>query len=189
MNARCIRCGEDHEVTVCERMEEADPTCANCGENHRATAKACKKRTEFIEIRKRASTRNQPKRTNAAPPTLDERNFPAITRQRNNIPNLPPLQPQQRLAAAANSVSLQTPRLQAAPAPAPGTNAWSQPPPGFRRGQDNSKVSDSPPPQDAPLYQSEQLVPIFEEMAVRLRGCKTRYDQIYTLGMLLIQYG
>ncbi|XP_062533682.1 uncharacterized protein LOC134202680 isoform X2 [Armigeres subalbatus] len=41
-------------------MEEADPKCANCGEKHRATTKACPKRAEFCEVRKKASTKNRP---------------------------------------------------------------------------------------------------------------------------------
>ena len=62
--------------------------------------------------------------------------------------------------------------------------------PDFIGANPTLKEATHSPPQDADsLYQSEQLLPIFQDMAVRLRGCKTRYDQIYTLGMLLIQYG
>jgi len=181
MNARCNKCGEDHHIEQCERMEEADPKCANCGENHRATTKVCAKRTEYIEIRNTAATKNQPQRRTAPPPAFNDQNFPALSRPRREIPVLPPLQPQRRLAAAA--ASSQHPGAQAPSAPS--TSQWS-PPPGFRR--DPIIGANIPPQEQELLYKSDQLLPIFEDMAVRMRSCKTKYDQIYTLGMLLIQY-
>ncbi|XP_065077191.1 uncharacterized protein LOC135700589 [Ochlerotatus camptorhynchus] len=65
MISRCIKCGKQYKTDACDRLDEADPICANCGADHKATTKAYPKRTEYIEIRKKASTRNQPgRRTN-----------------------------------------------------------------------------------------------------------------------------
>lgn len=176
MNARCIRCGEAHGITECERMEEADPKCANCGENHRATFKACKKRAEFVDIRNRASTRSQPNRRTAHTGT----DQPAAYRSRSSIPNFPPLQPNQRSRTTAASA---TPQAPTAP-----TTSQSTSPPGFCWGQQRNDSAPPPPQEETSLYTAEELLPIFETMAARMRSCKTKYDQVYTLGMLLIQY-
>lgn len=42
---------------------------------------------------------------------------------------------------------------------------------------------------DPPLYTPEQLVPIFTQLATRLRECKARFSQIFTLGMFVIENG
>lgn len=58
-------------------------------------------------------------------------------------------------------------------------------PPGFRKQQ-----GEALPAEDAlPPYTSEQLVPIYKELVARLRSCKTRIDQIYALGLFVIENG
>lgn len=163
MLQRCNKCGELHPTDECDKMEAADPKCANCGEKHRATTKDCPKCAEFVEIRKRTSTKNQPMRRAVPPPALNERNFPAITPPRRPIPVLPPLQPHKRLTAAAGSVPSATPN-------------------GFRRQDKDGQGQDEPllAERDPPFYTSEQLVSIFTQLASRLRGCKTRFDQVFT---------
>lgn len=179
MASRCSTCGGNHQNEACDQMEESQPKCANCGEKHRATDKNCPKRAEFLVIRQRASTKNQPRKT-VAPPPLTSAHFPQIPKPQRSIPVLPPLQPQQRLVAAAASVPSKAQCSQAPP-----INQWHQPPPGFRR-QDNAPL---PPEDAAPLYSSEQLAPIFSDLVARLRSCKSRFDQIYTLGLFVIENG
>ncbi|EAT38382.1 AAEL009717-PA [Aedes aegypti] len=58
-------------------------------------------------------------------------------------------------------------------------------PPGFRKQQ-----GEALPAEDAlPPYTSDQLVPIYKELVARLRSCKTRIDQIYALGLFVIENG
>ncbi|XP_065081589.1 uncharacterized protein LOC135704090 [Ochlerotatus camptorhynchus] len=81
-----------HGVTQCSNcllfgLDEANPICANCGADHKATSKACPKRTEYFEIRKKASTRNQPGRKKV--PEINDQNFPPIPRRPITV--LPPL--------------------------------------------------------------------------------------------------
>ncbi|XP_065091907.1 uncharacterized protein LOC135712779 [Ochlerotatus camptorhynchus] len=53
MVSRCIKCGKQHKTDACNILDEADPICANFGAAHKATSKACPKRAEYIEIRKK----------------------------------------------------------------------------------------------------------------------------------------
>ncbi|XP_065085135.1 uncharacterized protein LOC135707266 [Ochlerotatus camptorhynchus] len=103
MAHHCNEYGKQHAPEECERMENADPQCANYGTAHRATSKSCPKRTEFMEIRNRASMQNQPGHKKV--PACKEQNFPAIS-QRRPIPILPPLPLNNSLAAAAAATSV-----------------------------------------------------------------------------------
>ncbi|XP_062538725.1 uncharacterized protein LOC134207001 [Armigeres subalbatus] len=117
----------------------------------------------------------------SSPPLLDERNFPTIPLTRLPIPLLPP--PQKRLTAAGASVPPEVKPSKATSSPS--TSEWSPlPPPRFREQQDEHPL---PPEDSAPLYTPKQLAPIFSQLATRLRSCKSRFDQIYTLGLFVIQ--
>lgn len=188
MATRCERCGEEnHGLGECKKIEEAEPTCANCKQNHLATAKICVKRAAFLEIRKRASTKDHLKKKTGPPPApaRDGKNYPELHPPRRGVPNLPPLQAQQRLKAVAASVGSQAPSPQAPPA---STSNQGLPPlpPGFQQPQDNEPL---PPEDAAPLYTSKELASLFNEFVAILRSCKTRLDQVHRLGLFAIEHG
>lgn len=168
MAPRCAKCGgDDHNIEGCMRVAfekefpdtKMESKCSNCGGPHQASSKDCLKRKEFIEIRKKARTKNQPR---SHPPALDILNFPELTSG----------------PAASRSN----------PKPKSSNNPWlpPPPPPGFRRQQ---QEGESLPEEGSPLYTMEQLVPIFHQLADRLRCCKTRYEQICALGLFILENG
>lgn len=167
---RCTVCGENHSTDKCVHvaMEKVDPVqykvepkCANCGDKHQSTAKDCPKRAEFIQIRKKASIKNQPNRR--GPPALNDQNWPELSSQPKS--------------AQATTISYQAPPM--------ATNRWPPPPP---PGLQRQPVSETGRPEEAaPLYSAAQLVPIYEKLFARLRECKTRTDQIYALGLFAIE--
>lgn len=175
MAIRCLRCGISHEENSCQLLKSADPVCANCGDAHLATSKDCPKRAEFIAIRKKASTSKQPGRRRT--PQSNETNVPPVFNRRP-IPVLAPLPLPNRSAAPV------APKPTGFPPSSQKTYAeasTSRPtPPGFSGQRDEEQ---------AELYSSEQLLPIFSQMAESLKNCRSKYDQIYTLGLFLIQYG
>lgn len=159
MGRRCIDCGEHHTADRCN-MEP--PKCANCEGGHLASSKECPKRAEFIAMRKKSAINNQPKRRKAAP-VLNEANFPALQPQR----------PALGAVSAPSSEARQTPPSQ-----------WPANPPGFQR----QATSEPLPEEDgSTLFTAEQLVTIFHQLVARLRGCKSRIDQIYALGLFVIE--
>lgn len=89
--------------------EEVEPKCVNCGQNHRATTRSCPKRAEFILIRKKASTGNQPGCPRKQASANIEEQHPLL-QPRRMIPVLQPLplnQPR-RGCPAANTTQLAT---------------------------------------------------------------------------------
>lgn len=157
MARRCVDCGGYHTENRCNNNE---PKCANCEGGHLASSKACPKHAEFIAIRKKASTSNQPKRRNA-PPAFTEANFPVLD----------PVRPAMNAGMA--------------PGPEPrSTPTWATAPPGLQQQQETEPAPDKDP---KALFTPEQLAPIFNKLVARLRGCKSRIDQIYALGLFVIE--
>lgn len=80
MNPRCNNCAQPHVTEECSIVNPEAYKCANCGDQHRANERVCVKRSDYISIRKQASTRNQPgRRVNNPPPVTI-----------STYPNLPP---------------------------------------------------------------------------------------------------
>ncbi|XP_065077328.1 uncharacterized protein LOC135700677 [Ochlerotatus camptorhynchus] len=79
---------------------------------HKVTSKACPKRFEYIEIRKKASTRNQPGRKKV--PEMNDQNFPPVPRRPITV--LSPLPLNQRLAAARSTATATQAQTSGAPA-------------------------------------------------------------------------
>ena len=178
MASRCIKCGQTHAPDACQLMETADPVCANCGADHKATSRTCPKRAEFIEIRKRASTNNQPGRRKVPVPVNNEQNFPVIA-SRRAIPVLPPLPLNNRLTTsfadvAASSRSSPPPGLPGLTTPATGMK--------FTRTDAEENNADS-------LLTTEEFVHLLAEAFVALRTCKTRAEQLQAAVSILTKYG
>lgn len=171
MAPKCPKCAGPHCEVDCEAEmdDETAVKCVNCGNNHPASDKACPKRAEFMLIRKKASTRNQPNRSNRGKSlTNDDENFPEIPRR--PIPVLEPL-------------------------PLPGKNPAGKPP-GTPKppppGWGNPGGSKQQPLQQQPeekLFSKDELLDIFDVMIEKMCRCRTRVEQLRTLGRFIIQYG
>lgn len=191
MVSRCIKCGKTHVPGACVLLDEADPVCANCGADHEATNKNCPKRAEFIAIRKRASTQNQP--GHKKPPVVNVLNFPAIPKPRP-IPLLPPLVPNNRLAAAAAAASAMS--TAGNPNPPPNSRDQAKPeaaasthPPGLSGNRHGSPPCTFGSPVDDTPFSAEVLVLLVSETFIILQTCRTRTEQIQAVTSLLTKYG
>lgn len=189
MHPRCGKCAERHSTDDCQHMEEgSDPKCANCGANHEGNSRNCPKRAEYMDIRKKASSRNQRGRERRPPPPMTEQHFPSL---RYNVPNLPPLQPNQRQATRPPPPSVQPRLAAAAAAPTkPSTTAWGSPgpsvsPPGW--GNIENKL---PPTSDVDdeLYTPEQMMEFVRNMYRALHGCRSKEQQLEASTMVLLNF-
>ncbi|XP_055614932.1 uncharacterized protein LOC129761241 [Toxorhynchites rutilus septentrionalis] len=93
MQARCGKCAGNHSMASCGLADDQKSKCANCDGEHQASNRSCPKRAEFVTIRQKATTSNQPSRRkrNVRPlPITSDAEYPAF-QQRHQVPNLHPL--------------------------------------------------------------------------------------------------
>lgn len=159
MAPRCNVCGQNHITSSCPVEGAAAFKCANCDAPHQASDKQCPKREAYKQIRKQASSSNQPGRQVRAPvfkqddfPPLDPRN----TRPQSQHPHHP--------------------------GTVPAGGQWSSPP-GFRSATPAGNTA------AADLFSAEELMGIFISMSGALRQCRTKPEQIQVLGTFIIRYG
>lgn len=192
MTPRCDKCAGAHETATCVQPDDMDPKCTNCEANHRATNRACPKRAEFVRIRQKATSSNQPGRQRAdrAPPASNERNFPAL-QSRRQAPNLAPLPLNRRVSAgtpvgsptnqAASNRNTVQHRLTAAAAQS-SQDSSSTPGLSYARVVSGDNSDDTP-------FTSEELVTLVAEVIVILRTCRTRAEQLHAALSLVSKYG
>ena len=196
MLSRCGKCAEQHATEECQQMDEGTALkCVNCGGNHEGSNRTCPKRAEFIEIRRRASTRTQLGRQRRPPPPMTDEHFPVL---RHQVPNLPPLQPNRRQTHPLTSVghqSLVQPRLAAAAAELPaqpaGPSAWANPrstttPPGW--GNTGVSAPINQPSKDGDLYTMEQMAEYVRDLLRQMRTCRTREEQLNGATMVVLNF-
>lgn len=188
MKPRCGKCAGGHLTSACQPMEEEiPPKCVNCGAEHEGSSRACPKRAEFLEIRKRASAKNQRgrnRRDPPPPPLAYEENFP---RYRHTVPNLKPLephrQPNRTQPPAPDRPSVQ-PRLAAAAATA---SASYSPPPGWgnheRRSPTPTDWQDDDPP-----YPVEVMIELGVSMLKALRRGRNRDEQLDAMAATIVAF-
>lgn len=175
LKPRCNICARPHITSDCPHDEVAAYKCANCGGGHLASDKVCPKREAYKQIRKEASTRNLPGRRAPDDRQLFQQDdFPALhhssnQRQQNYVAPSWPRRPN----PAAPPLAPQHPTVPQVSETAPSLV-----------GENGEFV-----PQDGPLYGPEELVRIFLDMADKLKRCRSRHEQVQTLGVFLIQYG
>lgn len=102
--ARCVKCGENHESKTCIKVKETPATCCNCGGPHPASYRGCSKFPKWIKNQQHSSSQNQPRKftTNhnfawgkpihtqqPAPSTLNDQNFPKLESNRHFNRNEP----------------------------------------------------------------------------------------------------
>lgn len=185
MQPRCGKCAGPHTTQSCDSMEEGtDPKCANCGDKHEGNNRACPKRAEFLEIRRKASTKQQRGRERPPPPPATEEHFPRLPYK---VPNLPPVNVNRHRETQPTS-SVQHRLVAAATAP-PERNRI--PPPGWGNlGQD---VPTAHPMDDGSLYPPEVVTELTMSLFERLGSCRSKREQINAVTMtvqsFLAKYG
>uniref|UniRef100_A0A8D8K472 (northern house mosquito) hypothetical protein n=1 Tax=Culex pipiens TaxID=7175 RepID=A0A8D8K472_CULPI len=153
---------------ACNTINESiEAKCFNCGGDHSTKNRICPKRAEFVKIRQQATTRHQPNRRKT-PPAYTDVDFPALASPGAGsirvVPNLQPLPLNQRQRVAENTT-----------------------PPGFsQQPRENQPTSTGEGSSD--LFSPQELLNIFIEMTTTLRGCKTRQEQVRTLGAFILKY-
>lgn len=178
MRPRCGKCAGEHSTDSCAPMQEGtSPKCVNCGDTHEGNNRACPKRAEYIEIRRKASAKNQRGRVRPPPPPVTEGHFPPlppVVPTRNPSNHQPVSQVQQRLAAAASAVPEQ-----------------NRTPPGW--GNQGRSAPTAHPLDDGTLYPPEVVTELAMCLFERLGACRSKREQINAVTMtvqtFLIKYG
>lgn len=179
LKSRCNSCGGSHGSDSCPNKEASAKRCANCSGAHSATDRSCPKRAEYIRIRQKATTSNQPGRKPTKPtpavPALSPLNFPPLPGVNPTVPGLPtkdfPSLPDRTkpLGNGTNKGGLD-PRAQA--------GSYAKPP--------APEVGQDPPGE---LYSMAEIWAIHQEYSMRLRQCKNHHDQMDVVGYMLCKYG
>lgn len=180
----CIRCGESHKSIDCPllsiinpetkaverltRIDDAKLKCGLCGQNHAANFSKCEKRKEFIDRRNKFNTKMQKKSKSStqvgfkAAPELAQFNFPQINRSKRN--------------GDAWTNFLEEPySIQ--------QNAHSS-----RQNQGSQQNRQQASANDDDLFDANELLSIFRELMSTLKTAKTRDEQIFALGQLVIKH-
>lgn len=78
--ARCVRCGGEHDSSVCTKSKEAHPTCANCGGKHPANYRGCQVHKQLQQVRRSPISRNNQGARNmqANVPTPSTSSYPEL---------------------------------------------------------------------------------------------------------------
>ncbi|KAG8231440.1 hypothetical protein J437_LFUL000157 [Ladona fulva] len=80
MNFRCVKCGQSHPSSECQRSITAAPTCANCKGSHPANYRGCqayKSIKERLAKLKKAAKQASGK-PNVQPPPVNSTTFPTL---------------------------------------------------------------------------------------------------------------
>lgn len=198
LKPRCNICAHPHLSSDCLHEEVVAFKCVNCGGAHKASDKICPKREHYKQIRKDAATRNLPGRRAPDDRQLfSQEDFPAIhpaINQHQQQP-VPPSWPRQGVANAASDTRHRPSVNHHQHRPAPSWNGHSQrstspkAPPRSTEPQVSANTPSGATDESPPLYSPEELVRIFLDMSDKLKRCRSRHEQVETLGVFLIQYG
>lgn len=175
LKPRCNLCSQGHLTDSCPSKDAEEIVqeikCVNCGGAHRSTDRACPKREEFKNIRKQASTFNQPGRRRDRVPPPDPEEFPALCPGSQTRPA------RWQIPAGERSQSHRAPSAER--------------PPGFQRIPHQDVPSDETRSANAAplLYTAADLQHILNEMCDKLQQCSTRLEQVRLIGNLVLTYG
>ncbi|XP_058827367.1 uncharacterized protein LOC131687306 [Topomyia yanbarensis] len=185
---RCGYCGQRHASIDCLVEGAIEYRCANCDGKHRGSDRSCPKREEYKNIRKKASTQGQAGKTRQEVPVFSASNFPELVPRRpgSETPPIGPPTNRREPTSACLGPNTTHPGPSASRPMAPTSSPWALPP---HFSQDGGHPTSSPDQHSSPLFTAEQLMGIFTEMCGKLQQCRTRQDQIYVLGLLVISYG
>lgn len=195
LKSRCNICAQGHPTDSCPVEGAVAYKCVNCGGAHRSSDRNCPKRDEYKQIRKQASTTNQPGRKRDREPLFDPEDFPdlcpgnriqpdATAHQNRWLPPPTHSQAAQRRFLPPNRQQDHRPQAQRTTSP--------ECPPGFRRpsqpcdqtSREHCSAEGSPR-----LYTAADLQHILNEMCDKLQQCNTRLEQVRVIGNLVLTYG
>ncbi|XP_055633829.1 uncharacterized protein LOC129774159 [Toxorhynchites rutilus septentrionalis] len=178
--------------TNCQRFGHVDDSvlkCVNCGGDHGTSNRACPKRAEFISIRLKATTSNQPgrKRNVRTPPINSEAEFPAL-QHRRQVTDLAPLplnnQRSSNFTPANSSNLTDTLRRSAQPRLAAAAAQPMQrysPAPTLSYADVASGISSD-------MFTSQELLTLVSEVIIIMRTCKTQTEQLQAVLSLIKKY-
>lgn len=177
LKPRCNNCAGNHDTGNCP-SKEGEKRCANCSGTHQATDRSCPKRAEYLNIRRQATTKNQPGRkapkSEPPVPVMTTHNFPPLPKIPAPAGTSTPVGRPLAAKPEPNQQRRLDPRLRAA------TNAPTPPPP---------PSDPSPDETSKPLFSSAECWAIFTEFSARLKQCKTRAEQVDVIGYMVCYYG
>lgn len=78
---RCVRCGQNHESSTCNKTRETPATCANCQGDHPANYRGCQ---TLRDLRAKRNTGNHIHQR-VTPPSLNLKNFPPVPKPSRSI--------------------------------------------------------------------------------------------------------
>lgn len=97
---RCVRCGQKHESTSCQKTRETPAKCANCEGDHPANYRGCRTLKELRAIRSwRTQPHPRPVLTQLTPPPMGLQDFPTLPQHQQQPPphqSRPSVGPQQQ---------------------------------------------------------------------------------------------
>ncbi|KAK9505318.1 hypothetical protein O3M35_009402 [Rhynocoris fuscipes] len=122
---RCVRCGQLHPSSACQKPREDPPTCALCQGNHPANYKGCITHKELQRLRKRNFMNKNPGYQHTPAPSVTQANFPPL-----QSPHQPSStqQPQANITSSHHHPNLSTfATVAGSPAPQPAFTPSSSP--------------------------------------------------------------
>lgn len=84
--AKCLKCGQDHDSRNCTKPREEEPTCANCGENHLANSKHCTSYQNYLSKRKKKKPPLPQPKYNQQNQSFDIDEFPILPNSSDSTP-------------------------------------------------------------------------------------------------------
>ena len=153
------------KTSDCSNGDSAVKKCANCGQNHPASSIQCPKRQEYINIRDKIRNKNLVTRKNVQF-QLDRNNFPSLNISTNNTNNF------------GNQPNLRN-----------NTNNFENINPSYSEiSEQNTNSANSPQNSNQTIYNSSDLLKIFDEMIEKLSNCTNKKDQIRILWEITSKY-
>lgn len=76
----CLKCGEEHDTTVCKKPNNVPAVCANCGGDHPANFKRCR---YYLNVLSSRSPQSIPKPVSAPTPGFNNAQFPLLNNRQS----------------------------------------------------------------------------------------------------------
>lgn len=162
MKPKCNYCKVDHDGMDCPLKEdETKHVCSNCNGNHPTNSRVCPRRAEYVRMKQNIQDRNFVKQKRYVSFKLNDKEFPQNAQQSQSQvdDSFPPLLP---------------------PTTLPGTSYASR----VQLNQDNIGLNQN----DSDLFNTNELMNIFNEIITGLQNCQTKYDQVKTLTAIALKY-
>lgn len=163
LSPKCVKCGGDHITKLCNVNVDIDNKrllkCVNCNGNHTANYSQCPCRLKYVQLKQNISTNHK-----------HNHKFVKINQRipTNNNESFPPLHTleghfkpnHQNKTSWSDHFKESTFNL-------PGNNTFSQ---------------------SKDLFTPKELMSIYKELIYNIQRCRTKFEQLETLGELVMKY-